>query len=334
MRASKKLPEVFRPINGRIYSGKRCFYCGKLLRNKSTKEHVFPKWLQEKFNLRNKTIHLLNGTTIQYSKLTVPCCHSCNTIHLSKLENRVKRFLFDAPIGIARKHSGDVLLWVMKIFLGIVYAERLLPMQRSKPKGRKIFPTEIKNALAMTHFFVRGLDLNIKFEAEGKRRDFGSIFIFNLKEHPDPETHFDFRDDPETLSVFLRLGNRGVIAVADGGALDFEIGPVVRRDGAIKLHPVQYSEIGAKVFYKASLFNRTPKYIIAHTGDAYRVIQMPLAGLSPIPVFSPWNHGMYARYLAAFLGTEVEKISSPGGALVSTYLYDKHGKRVYIPIEP
>ena len=63
MSVKKKTSKAFRPINSRIYSRNRCFYCGNLLRNKNSKEHVFPKWLQEKFNLWDQTIHLLNGTT-------------------------------------------------------------------------------------------------------------------------------------------------------------------------------------------------------------------------------------------------------------------------------
>jgi hypothetical protein len=331
--STRKIPEAFRPINKRIYSRNRCFYCGKLLRSKNSKEHVFPKWLQEKFNLWDQTIHLLNGTTIQYSKLTVPCCHHCNTVHLSKLENRVKRYLFGQPISVARKHSGDILIWVLKILLGIIYAERLLPRQRSKPSGKRILPREMKDSLSMTHFFVQGLDLKIEFEAEGKVRIPGSIFIFNLKQLLDPTEHFTFRDDLNSLSVYMRLGNRGIIATADGGAIDIDVGDAIRREGAIKLHPVQFSEIGAKVFYKASLFNRTPKYMTMHANKQYRVMQMPLAGLSSRPVFDHGDHLAYAHYLAAFMNVDVSRVISADQSLVSTWLSDKNGNRVYIPID-
>lgn len=43
--------KAFRPMNGRIYTRNRCFCCGRLLRGQNSREHVFPKWLQEKFNL-------------------------------------------------------------------------------------------------------------------------------------------------------------------------------------------------------------------------------------------------------------------------------------------
>ncbi|MFB6463622.1 hypothetical protein [Bradyrhizobium tunisiense] len=101
-----------------------------------------------------------------------------------------KRYLFDEPISVARQHSGDILIWVMKILLGIIYAERLFPLQRSKPRGRRIIPSDMKDSLTMTHFFVQSLDLKIEFEAEGELRIPGSVFIFNLKQHSDPQTHF------------------------------------------------------------------------------------------------------------------------------------------------
>jgi hypothetical protein len=303
------------------------------LRNKNSREHVSPKWLQERFNLWDQTIHLLNGTIIQYSKLTVPCCKPCNTIHLSKLENRVKKLLFKKPISVARRNSSDIWIWVMKILLGIVYAERILPLRRSKPSGRRILPLAMKGSLRMTHFFVQQLNLKIQFEAEGKLRIPGSIFIFNLKKYSDPIQHFHFRDDIGTLSVFMRLGNRGLIAMSDGGALELELGPIVERDGAAKLHPVQFDEMGARLFYKSSLFNRTPHYITMHMGDGYHVMQMSLGGLSPKPIFDTWHHPTYAHYLAAFMGTDVERVMSPDGSLVSAWLYDKDNKRVRIPID-
>src|SRR3979409_15634 len=104
MQASKQaVPKPFRILRKRIYSANRCFYCNKLLKSNHSKEHVFPQWLQDRFGIRDKTITLINGTRIQYAKLTVPCCKPCNNVHLSKLENRVKTTLFERPFSEARE---------------------------------------------------------------------------------------------------------------------------------------------------------------------------------------------------------------------------------------
>ena len=168
-------------LSERIYSGKRCFYCGVLLRGNRTREHVFPRWLQERFGLADKHLTLLNGTTIPYRQLTVPCCATCNNVHLSKLEMRVRKLLFDSTITAARRDLKDIYIWTNKILLGILYAERLLPLNRRYPKGRPILPPAWHDAFNMTHFLIQGLRFPIKFTAEGKERIPGSVFLFDLK---------------------------------------------------------------------------------------------------------------------------------------------------------
>lgn len=87
---------IIKQFDRRKYTGSHCFYCGEKLR-RHTEEHVFPLWLQRRFKLQNQTIYLLNGTTIKYSQLKVPCCRKCNNEHLSGLEKRVARHLRLAP---------------------------------------------------------------------------------------------------------------------------------------------------------------------------------------------------------------------------------------------
>ena len=135
----------------------------------------------------------------------------------------------------------------------------------------------------MTHFFLQSLTIPMRFTYFGAERIPGSIFLFDLKTSENPRECFNFRDDVTTLSVFMRLGSRGIVAVADGGAIDMGIGDMVRRDGERTLHPLQFSEIGARIFYKATLFNRTPKYIMHKHNDDFEVMQMRLLGFPLYP---------------------------------------------------
>jgi hypothetical protein len=49
-----------------------CFLCGRRLgsRNRAD-EHIIPRWIQERFQLWNQTLTLLNGTTIAYRQLVI-----------------------------------------------------------------------------------------------------------------------------------------------------------------------------------------------------------------------------------------------------------------------
>jgi len=52
-----------------------CFFCANHYEKSSmSMEHVFPRWLLEKFNIWDDKIFLLNKTTISYRQLLVPCC--------------------------------------------------------------------------------------------------------------------------------------------------------------------------------------------------------------------------------------------------------------------
>jgi hypothetical protein len=189
--------------------------------------------------LADQTLTLLNRTTIRYRSLKVPCCRICNNVHLSQLENRVKRLLFEQTVEEARVHLDQIFIWVTKILLAIVYAERLLPFSRRHPSGKPILPRELWDSFQMTHFFIQSLTIPMRFTYFGAERIPGSIFLFDLKTSENRRECFNFRDDVTTLSVFMRLGSRGIVAVADGGefglplpfGIGFGVGFAVVRPG-------------------------------------------------------------------------------------------------------
>lgn len=81
-----KVPGFYSPFDAMTFDNDHCFLCGSPLSQDGTAEHVFPKWLLEKYDLWDRKLTLLNGTTIAYRQLTVPCCQKCNNKYLSSLE--------------------------------------------------------------------------------------------------------------------------------------------------------------------------------------------------------------------------------------------------------
>ena len=67
--------EGFRNTWQREFGMNTCFLCRcELTRQNRTDEHVIPKWVQRRFDLWNETLEMLNGTTIPYRQLIIPCC--------------------------------------------------------------------------------------------------------------------------------------------------------------------------------------------------------------------------------------------------------------------
>ena len=59
------------PLDRIPFDHHHCFLCGK--DSADSLEHVFPAWLQRRFQLWDQQLNLLNGTPIPYRNLTVPC---------------------------------------------------------------------------------------------------------------------------------------------------------------------------------------------------------------------------------------------------------------------
>lgn len=102
---------------------KICFLCGiDLDRNNTSREHVFPKWILNEFDLWNTKIRLLNQTYFNYRSATIPCCKKCNNEYLSKLEEEISNGInkgfdfFSKNIALPAIYK-----WCQLLFYKIVY---------------------------------------------------------------------------------------------------------------------------------------------------------------------------------------------------------------------
>ena len=84
-----------------------CFICGNPA---TTVEHLFPKWLQRKFNLWDQKITIPNSTTVTYKKLIVPACNRCNNEIYGSLEDRIKNNQADDNNNVMFKNIKDAAL--------------------------------------------------------------------------------------------------------------------------------------------------------------------------------------------------------------------------------
>jgi hypothetical protein len=111
--------------------------------------------LQERFGLANQHLTLLNGTLIPYRQLTVPCCQTCNNVHLSKLEKRVQTLLFDSSIAAARRDLKDIYILGKQDPSRHPLRGTVASAQSALPQGASILPHNWRDAFNMTHFLSR-----------------------------------------------------------------------------------------------------------------------------------------------------------------------------------
>ncbi len=356
----KFLPEdLYNAFDDHGFDENSCFLCGTHLDGSNrSDEHVFPKWLQRRFGLWTQTITLLNGTTIPYRSLKVPCCIECNNEHLSVLENSIKTKLFADNEKKDTPGSLELFQWVAKIFFGIIFREVLLPSNRADENSESILDRRnLKNFKAL-HLFLQSIRVPMHFGST--YADFpASIFLFDLQSPKTQFAQFDFQDDIIYQTIFLRLGTVGILAAFDGGAVDFEIGErVFRKYTHQKLHPNQFEELGATLFYKAYLFQKNPLYYTVEAKGKYfvslismdnpntntwvdeRVLDdgrivvkatMP-EGAEDKPTFGKWDMEEYRIFLARFLHWPIAQIEADSEKIMSL-LVDEKGDFLRVDIE-
>lgn len=290
---------VYNPFNTMSFTYNHCFLCGAQMQNRKSVEHVFPKWLQQKYNLWSKKITLLNRTELPYRKLTIPCCKLCNTKHLSLLEGIVQKAHDKGYNSVINLDRMKLYQWVLKIFFGILFKELSLFLDRKNPEMGKIMESDVLERFKILYLFFQSVRLSVEFE------DFNPYSIFIFKTHvKGDEIDFDYYDALVFPFFTIRMGEIGIIAcLQDKGIIEEMFSDPFKKFGNIELHPIQFDELAAKIAYKLSLMNRNPKYILILPQDekgTITVMSPPLQGLSTKPIFNEWNSKDFANVLLLF----------------------------------
>jgi len=319
--------DFFDAVLKRKFGFSTCFVCGCRLGNKNrADEHVIPKWIQKRYKLANQQLHLLNRTTIPYRQLTIPCCFRCNNKHLQPLEKRMSLAVTKGATAVRAMGQHELFLWLGKMFYGLLYRELFLPWDRAGNTNAKITSKALLKQYEMHHLFLQSVRVPMRF------MDFcpASILIVSTQEPDDVRLGWDFRDELNTMCIACRMGTVGLVAVLQDGGAGMSLFPLMKLQRR-KLHPIQFTEVIAKVTYKAMLYNRTPKYIIAD-GDPKTVIQMPLGGWSGKPLYEDWNQHHYAQILCQITGCPMDHLFHPPDQ-VMTWLQNSDGTRKSMPLK-
>ena len=304
-----------------------CFLCGiELSAENRTDEHVFPQWLLNDFGLHNERINLLNGTTLPYRSLVIPCCTQCNNFWLSQIEDKVAPAIregFDAVEGL---DPLTLYLWMAKIYYGILFKELGLDLDRRDPTAGPIMDAESLRYAEDLHRVLQRARDRVEYSQLP-----GSLFLFRAQKPSPLSQQFDYRDVLNAPCLALRAGGVVItVHLLDWGAmaaLDIEEFALARQ---LELHPIQFSEVAAMTAYVASLFDATPNYLIASDGERDHVLAT-LGGFSGQPLFREFEPEQYARVLADFAGVDLSKVWNGSG--VWTWLRTSDRRPNYIPVE-
>ncbi len=300
-----------------------CFLCGHT--DSITLEHVFPKWLQHRFNLWNQKLTLLNDTLIQYRQLTIPCCSTCNNVFLSNLEKPVSQAIERGYEATNSLPTLTLFQWTAKVFFGVLRKEMVLYRDQRDRNAGTIVPTQLLEAFSTLHHFLQSIIQPFEF----RPNEPFSVLVANL--HSESATDdYAFRDNTFYQVMQFRLGEVGlIVSLLDGGLSAKSYGRYLVKVNGRKLGRYQFDELYAKVAYQTSNFDFDPKFLTISNQDLSvpTIIEDFSGGM-----LNEWDQQDYSNVLRILMqqnyGEHAPEIVYQEPGLVTSwmeYLYDENG---------
>lgn len=292
----KKGKMEFSDFDNMVISQDHCFLCGAKLNDENrTKEHIYPKWFQTKFNLWNEHLILLNSTRIPYRNLTIPCCNACNSEMSKYIEEPMKKAFEKGYESFIEADRDVIFSWLNKIAFGILFKETTLKKELSTQNSDTIFSEDKIYERKIQHIFLKSSVGKVKYQFEKPY----SLLIFKIN---NLDNRYWSTESPELKTFYMMASNIGVIChLMDNG---YNEGFFCQHDEmkqllSEELSPVQFIELCAKFQYKVSLFYRTPYYQLYKKidDDEIGVISNNIYG----DAYSEWDNRIYASFLQHYL---------------------------------
>ncbi len=314
---SPTLPESD-PVN-------ECFLCGTLLTPETrTKEHVYPRWLIRKIGLQRESLKSpFTGTKTPYSRIIVPACRSCNTVHLRVLESRVQRALVHNRIEDATLSWADMCVWAAKVLYGTVLYDFLQADARSRDilaaflhrHDFALMRAALQSLVGRVHFIG-----DSGFPASHQR--------FDVKVPRNPTDRFGLTTNPFGGALAIRAEHIGLLVTFDGGYVSTYGRDFIDRYRDRALHPAQFEELAADWLYMSEL--RTGVFNVSQSVSddgttlldySEPLLQRALDQMGKFRAFEAYDPRRRAVWVSATTGCSFEQVY--GGEESITWLHGR-----------
>lgn len=248
-------------INNNITN--RCIMCRDLL-NEETKtiEHIFPRWLQKKYNLRDKSIILPNKSTLLYRQFTIPCCKECNSGPMSEWEKAIQCATEKGYDEFIKLDEEIILWWLLKIYYSKLIKEHFLKEDVKKPSSRMMISKEQLLAYDAIYLYMTELLKGAKFNIPKPYE----IYLFRTENNGT----FDYIDDILRHVMYMHMDDILIVCSIDSFSLfSIQYEEELKTLKKLKLvNPLQAIELFTKMtYYKSHYgFDNEHRTIIKPTG--------------------------------------------------------------------
>jgi hypothetical protein len=246
------------------FSTEKCFLCGTCLDDlNKTKEHIFPQWMINHFNLGTKTLGLqFQRKEVRYRQITIPCCKVCNSSALAPLERRVRHNFIELKDDEFDLTDKEIALWAGKVYYGILLYDYFDAIADNfDPQGIQYLKSFFEEGdVKILHIFLQSLVKPVFIKCYDK--DFPVSVIHYRTQLPlHVNNQFNFKTWPLGNSLYFRIGRRGFLICFDAGYLTKYKGFDFWKYQDKRLHPLQLAELAAHFFNLSQLRCNNRSYL-------------------------------------------------------------------------
>ncbi|MDP3466998.1 MAG: hypothetical protein Q8S11_01610 [Daejeonella sp.] len=309
--------QLYKPFENLTFSKQFCFLSGKKLQSPEEEITVFPPWLMQEYDLRDKPFKLLDESMSTYSDMKLPCSGEIYELAIEPLEKEIQTAFLSGYDAVKQIPELRLFQWIAKMVYGILFNEIRIGMMQQKARNEEfVLSQSLIHKFSNLHLMLQSLNQPVIFEGNNP----WSIRVFKLESSKDL---FNYRDEINTLTFSLGMKDFGIIAcLQDNGTNAVYHKDILSKLNGKAVHPAQLEEIFARFFYSNYLFNRLPEYTVMPTEDAVYIEAMPLRGMSNKPLFDFWQNKTYAQVL--------ENFWKPWGILLFEILKDPENPLSYL----
>lgn len=302
-----------------------CFLCGIQLNDANrTKEHIFPKWILQKFDLWNDPLKLLNDSYYNYRSATIPCCQVCNNNSLSNLEKEIQSGI-DKGYEYFIKNVSEISIykWCQLIFYKILYKEHFLKEDIKSNSSKKIVSEQQFEFLKLNHLLLRNIDRNILFTNFFP----GSIFICKLKtSQSDLRLNFDYMDSVPEQCFAIRMNDIGLIVIlADSGLQKLLKSNEYNQYLSRVLAPIQFRNLFAKCLYQQMLFRDPFEFTTVNANTKTLLISRKFKDCFHGNIYEQGNTNDYLKLLGSVFNCDGNLFRLQNGS-AGSFFYDNNGQ--------
>ncbi len=312
-----------------ICEGRACFICARTREETPfNDEHIVPNWVLHAFKLHQHRITLPNGNPVAYGNYKIPCCQACNSEMSTVLEQKMAP-LVKAGAGALQDHmAANVGLlpysWMALIFLKLHLNDRRMKMHLD----RRLGDAPISVDYVWEHFHhLHAVARAFHIGAEVLPTAAGSMFVFPVD---GDDGDFDLHSFTEAQTLYLRLGQTGIIAVFDDacGAIHHVDWILAKITGPVSA--VQARELAVH-FAVANLdLTNRPSFWTWVSADRKTVT---IGGTTDdVPIFRPFDHKLFGHMMAgafpkpsAAFGMTADEVAARMLAGELSFLLDANG---------